>query len=452
MLAESGARAILESAVAASTAGQTEVYLLAENRRLTRFANNGIHQNVAESNVTVAVRAVVDHRVGIVRGNDLRPESVQRMLETAVNLARLRPEDPDFPGLPLPQPCPPAPGFDEAAAACSPETRAQAVADICQRAGAAGLVAAGAFETSVVELAVANSQGLFAYHPLTQVDLQTVVMSADSSGWAQATAWRLDGVDPMAIGAEALRKAQMGREPRELPPGEYAVVLDPYCTQDLLNHLSVPGLGAQWVQEQQSWLNGRLGQPVMSSSVSIWDDPRAPDSLPVPFDGEGVPCQRVELVQAGVPVGPVYDTRTAAREPGRQSTGHALPPLAGARWWGSLGPLPSHLGMAAGDSSVAEMIAGTERGLYITRFNYTRMVHPREVIVTGLTRDGTFVIERGEIAYPIRNLRFTQSYLTALAQVEALSQERRLLRTNLGASLVPALKLSAFRFTGGKGS
>jgi predicted Zn-dependent protease len=195
-------------------------------------------------------------------------------------------------------------------------------------------------------------------------------------------------------------------------------------------------------------MNDRLGEKVLSPLVSIWDDGLDSRGMPAPFDSDGVPKQRVEIVSQGVVKSPVYD-RYTANMAGAASTGHALPPYF-PPYMHSIGPLGLNLFMAPGDSSLDDMIQSTQRGLYITRFWYTRLVHPRDCIVTGMTRDGVFMIENGEIAYPVKNLRFTQSYVDALANVEAIGSETRLIKSEYGshAKLVPAIKLNSFSFTG----
>jgi predicted Zn-dependent protease len=269
-------------------------------------------------------------------------------------------------------------------------------------------------------------------------------MSPDSSGRAQISSWKVTDVDGEALGKEAIHKAEQGREPRQVEPGEYAVVFDPYVTEDMLFNLSLYGMGARAVLDGRSWMNGLIGEKAMDARVSIWDDGRDPAGIPLPFDYEGVPKQRVEIVSSGVVKGPVYD-RYTAHKAGTASTGHALPPNVR-----EYSPLAINLFMAPGDSSVEEMIRTTERGLYITRFWYTRLAHPRGCVMTGMTRDGVFMIENGELAYPVKNLRFTQAYVEALNSVEAIGRQTRLLTSAYGlrGMSVPALKLSCFNFTG----
>jgi predicted Zn-dependent protease len=269
-------------------------------------------------------------------------------------------------------------------------------------------------------------------------------MGNNSSGWAQTTAWQLAAIDPQALADEALWKVRIGTDPVDFEPGEYPVILDPYATADLLEMLAFDGMGALAVQEGRSWMNGRLDQRIMADSVSIIDDGPNVAGIPWPFDFEGVPKKVVPIVSAGVAVTPVYDSFTAGREAGKQSTGHATPPSP----QGRIGPVPMNLFLRPGSTSLDSMIKSTKFGLYITRFWYTRTVHPRDAVVTGMTRDGTFVIRDGEIAHPIKSLRFTQSYVEAFKSTEAIGTTPRLLRSGFGgATSAPPVKLERFRFT-----
>lgn len=421
-----------------------EMLVLVEDNTLTRFANNTIHQNVAETNLTLTVRVLLGKRSGIASTNRSDAAALDAVVAHARANAQASPEDPDDSGLAEPATYSSVQAFDSATADCSPMQRAREVAAVCQLAKEKGLNASGAFSTGYNEIALANSQGVFAYHAATQADFQTVVMSEDSSGRAHASGWRVADLSPLALGEEAIEKAERGRGPRLIEPGEYTVVLDPYATQDLMAMLAHSGMSAQAVLEGRSWMNDRIGAQAMSERVSIWDDGLDAAGLPMPFDYEGVPKQRVELVTAGVVKGPVYDRQTA-KKAGVNSTGHALPVA-----WRSWGPLPMNIFFSPGDSSVAEMIRSTQRGLYITRFWYTRVVHPRDCVITGMTRDGVIFIENGALAYPVKNLRFTQSYVHALNAVEAIGKQTRLLTSEYGsmAARVPALKIARFNFTG----
>ncbi len=441
MLGRDHVQRLLEDALRRSPAEQTEIVLLAGDEALTRFANSGIHQNVAETNAEVRVRAVVGKRAGVAVSNRLEPDALARTLETATAIARLQPENPDFPGLAPPQPAEPAHAFSETTAAYSPEQRARAVKAICDLAVERGLVASGAFSTRATELAVANSLGLFAYDAGTRAHLTTVVMSDDSSGYAERAAVDARAIDAEALGREAVDKAVRGRNPVAVEPGEYRVILQPYAVEEMLSYLAYVGLGALAVQEGRSFLGGRFGEQLVAPSVDLWDDGRDPRGLPLAFDFEGVPKQRVSFFERGVARDVVYDRQTAARA-GRASTGHALPAP------NTAGPLPTNLFLGAGDASDADLLAGVERGIWVTRFWYVNVVHPTRTVLTGMTRDGTFLIEHGEITRPIRNLRFTTSVLDALASVERIGRAPLLIQSWLGGSLVPALRVGRFTFTG----
>ena len=437
---------ILKQVLKVSPADQTEVMLIAHDSQLTRFANNYIHQNVAETNAILNVRAVMEKRQGVATTNNLSAEGVKRAVETAHLSASRQPEDPDFHGLTESPPSQSVPALDEQTAEYSPEKRASAIDIICSKAKEKSINGSGYFKTGTFETAVANSLGTMDYHAGTVSDVSVTAMTDDSAGRAQASAWKVNELDPETIGDDAIDKAYRGRNPRKIDLGEYTVVVEPYVTEDLVVMLAWIGMSATAVQDERSWMNDRMGKQVMSPLVTIWDDGNDPAGCPLPFDCEGVPKQRVGIVEKGVVSSPVYDTYTARKE-GRQSTGHATPLSF------DVEPYPFNLFMAGGESTVEEMIRSTERGLYIATFWYTRPMHPRDAVFTGMTRDGVFMIENGEITYPVKNLRFTQSYVEALSNVEMVGNGTRCLVSEFNqgvklAACVPALKIGAFNFTG----
>jgi PmbA protein len=450
VLGEKRIKEIADSILAQSTADQTEVVILSGDSYLTRFANSTIHQNVAETDTEVRIRVVLGApgaqgaQVGVATTNDLNPEALTRSLEGALEIARFQPQNPDFKSLPEPQPLPEVVAFSESTAACTPEQRAQGVGTICMLAREQGVVASGALTTALLEVAVANSLGVWAYHPTTSADINTVIMSDTSAGYASGLALDFSALDLEALGREALEKCLNSQDPRNLEPGEYTVILEPYAVQDFVQMMSYTGFSAVALQEGRSFMVGRMGKQIVDPRISIWDDGLSPAGIPWPFDFEGVPKRRVDLIQAGVACGVVYDSYRAGKEEGQTSTGHALPAP------NSFGPMPLNVFFGTGDSTLAEMLRNTERGIYITRFHYTRPVEPKQVVITGMTRDGTFLIKNGEVAYPVKNLRFTQSYLEALNHVVGIGAQPRLLGGlgGLGRSSVPALKLAKFRFTG----
>jgi len=432
---------IADRVLAMSQAEQTEVLFFASHSALTRFANSYIHQNVEDTSVEVSVRAVVGKKIGVAGTNMLSDESLRAVVERAATLASHQRENEDFKSLPLPQPITRINAWVQRTAAFGPEDRAVVVAAICDAARAANVTAAGAFRTSASEVAIANSLGVFAYHRETNADINTTIMSADGSGYAARLSMDVDAINGKTLASEAIDKCLRSAKPVSLEPGVYDVILEDYAASDILDYLAYLGFGAQPYQEKRSFMSGRLGEKVVGENVTIWDDGLSPETIPMPFDFEGVPKQRAELITDGIAKGVVYDSYYGGKE-GKPSTGHALP--AGATY----GPLPSNLFLKTGDATTGDMLASIERGIWVSRFWYTRPVHPLKVIVTGMTRDGTFLIENGKITAPIKNLRFTQSYLDALNQVDMISSETRLLAGMIGVSRVPALKVKSWNFSG----
>jgi PmbA protein len=438
------ALALAETVLHLATAeGATEVEVLVtgSDDALTRFANSEIHQNVAESDIRVNLRFARGKRIGVASSGRTDAEALRQLAETAGRIAAIAEETGDWAGLPAAGPAEPVEGaFAAATADASPELRAAGVRAVIAAADAAGVGAFGSFSTGLETVAVATSAGIRAAEARTAARLLTVSMGPDDgTGYAEAAAVDATAIDAAAVGREAAEKARRSARPIDLPPGDYSVVLEEYAVADLLDNLGFVGFSGLAVEEERSFFEP--GKRIGSELVTIVDDARDPAGMPAGFDYEGVPTRRVVMVEAGVCREIVHAAATAARA-GVASTGHGLP--APNPW----GPFPLHAAMAAGSTPRAELVRGLGRGLLVTRFHYTNVVHGKLAVITGMTRDGTFLVEDGEIVGPVRNLRFTQSYLDALASVEAVASGRRLLRGELGAVLVPAVRIGSWRFTG----
>lgn len=439
---EASVQALLQKVLSYSEADQTEALFLKTESELTRFATNHIHQNIAESNAELRVRAVVGKRVGVASTNRLDEEALRRVAEQALEIARVSPENPEFRSLPSPQPVIPAHGYSERTAQFTPEERARRVGVIVQLAKERDLEAAGAFSTTARKTAVANSLGIFAYEPRTEAECHAVVMAdARGSGYTARTATDAGTLDFEAMAREAVETAERSRNPIDIELGEYPVVLSEYAVADMLQFFTFMGLSATAVQEERSFMNGQFGKQLVHPSVTIYDDGHDPAGLPQAFDYEGVPRQRLVMIDHGVANAVPYDSFTAQRE-GKPNTGHASFPAPN-----SEGPYPIHTMMEAGDASREELIKGVERGIYVTRFHYANIVHPVKTLLTGMTRDGTFLIEHGELTRPVKNLRFTQSILDVLREVEAIGRER-IQYTDYATVVAPALRAPRFHFTG----
>jgi len=421
-----------------SPAQQTEVMVTEWDSALTRFANNGIHQNVAERNVSVRVRVVKGGKTGVASINQLNDAAATDVLKRAVAIADLQPRS-DVVPMPGPAPARPVEAWSDATAAATPEERADFVQTVCARAGRAGLKAFGAYSTSAGQLAIANSLGVFHHQRSTQASVNSVVMGDAGSGYADRGAIDVRELDKDELATEVIEKAQRNQNAQPVEPGVYEVVLEEYAVAEMLEFMSFIGFGALSVQEERSFM--RLGEQITGDQISIWDDGLDRTGIPASFDFEGVPKQRVDLITGGVASGLVYDMQTATRA-GRESTGHGLPAP------NTEGPFAVNLFMKSGETPKADLIADIKRGIWVTRFWYVRVVQPKASIITGMTREGTFLIENGRITRPVKDLRFTQSILEALNGTLAISRSTKLqVSEYLGASRVPAVRLKAFTFT-----
>ena len=422
-------------------ATEAEVVVMSEDAALTRFANSQIHQNVAETNVAINLRFVIGKRVGVASSGRTDDEGLRRLVDSASSIARVVEELDDWGGLPEPTTIVDvAEAYAPATASASPELRAEGARAVIAAADEAAVTAYGSFSTGTETTAVANSRGIRAGGTRTVAQLLTVSMGPDGgSGYAEQASVDATTIDAGRLGQEAAEKARATANAVAIEAGDYSVVLEEYAVVDLLDMLGYLGFSALAVQEDRSFVE--IGKRIGSELVSIVDDGRDPAGLPMAFDYEGVAKQRVSLVDAGVCRGVVYDAQTSSRD-GVRSTGHGLPAP------NPYGPFPLNQLMAAGDATRDDLIGGLDRGLLVTRFHYTNPVHPKLAIVTGMTRDGTFLVEGGRIVGPVRNLRFTQSYLDAMSATVAVARERKTLKGFLGGAVVPAIRLDGWTFTG----
>jgi predicted Zn-dependent protease len=383
----------------------------------------------------------IGRRVGVASSNRLDPEALRRLAETATSIARNSAELEDWGGLPEPTPITDVPAaWSDATAGTTPEQRAAGVRAVIAAADAAGVRAFGSFSTSTEELGIVNSHGVRAAQRRTASQLLTVTMANDGgSGYAEQGGVDVGAIDAAAVGREAAEKARASANPVAVDPGDWTVVLEEYAVVDLLSMLAYMGFSALAVQEERSF--AEPGKVIGSELVTIVDDASEPGAMPMSFDYEGVAKQRVVLVDRGVCRDVVFDAQTAARA-GRASTGHGLPAP------NPYGPFPLNMVMSAGSTARDDLVGEMDRGLLVTRFHYTNPVHPKLAIVTGMTRDGTFLVEGGRITGPVRNLRFTQSYLAALAGTVAVGRERRTIRGDFGGVLVPPVRIEGWTFTG----
>jgi PmbA protein len=406
---------------------------------LTRFANNTIHQNVAERTGYLSVRALLDGRTARATTNALDAGSIRAVVEQAVAIARLQEPDPDLLPLAEPEKLPETARACDRTAEVTPAERARGVGEAIGVIEAAGQTAAGIYSTGDTVTALLNSRGVFAHHRETMAHFSVTAMAADSSGWAKASACDAGALDPMRLASSAASKALVSAGPEEWEPGRYTVILEPAAVLDLVGQMFMD-FSATALRDGRSFLKDRIGKRIFGENVALFDDVYHPLQSGAPFDGEGVPRQRLALVEDGV-VRDIAYSRQAARLDGKQPTGHGFPLP------NELGEAPMNVVIAGGASSLDEMIASTERGILVTRLWYIREVDPYEKIMTGMTRDGTFRVENGQVTGGLRNFRFNQGLVELLSNVEVMGPAVRASGEETFDAVVPAMKVRNFNFT-----
>ncbi len=433
-------------------ADELEIVVTSDNSALTRYANSRIHQNIGRMDNGLSIRAIFGKRIGSASTNSLSEDLALRALKRAETIAKHQREDPHFRGLPEK-----AEGGKEksssyvpSTANFTPEERADAVKKIIDHASRKGVDRVyGSFQNSEQGLFVANTNGIRKMEKITKACL-TVTAIADwdndrGFGWGEACSPDVNRIDPVAVAEVAVEKGLNNIDMSSVEPGEYTVVLEPLAVKSLLIYMGFMGFSSRAVQEQRSFLNGKFGKRIMHEEVNIRDDVGHEEMVGTTFDFEGVPKQRVDIIRDGVVNEVVYDSYTAGREEGKKSTGHALPMP------NPSSPITMNLILDKGDMSTEEMVETTDKGILVTRFNYCGVVHPVKSILTGLTRDGTWLIEDGEVSKPLKNLRFTQNLTEAFSQLEGIGKEQKLFSFDYYPVFVlcPALKITNFNFTGG---
>jgi predicted Zn-dependent protease len=421
---------------------EAQVMVAGGRSALTRFANSFIHQNVGEDQLSVTLKVVVDGRVASASTTRSDTEALRRLVEGVIAAAKLRPVDPDWPGLAAPAEVQSVEHYDQATADASPEERAAVVKEFV--AAGDGMRAAGYCDTEGGVIAFASTAGQRVEGRSTRATVDGIHQTAASAGAAHQTALRVADLDGSTAGEVAARKARDASQPVELEPGRYEVVLEPECVATIAVFLAFYGFNGKAVAEGQSF--AKVGERQFDRSFNIWDNVAEPRALGVPFDAEGTPKRKVDFVREGVVESLAHDRRTA-RKLGAESTGHAIP---GGEVWGAF---PTNVFVGTGNRSLEEMIRAVGRGLLVTQFNYCRVLDPKTQVVTGLTRNGTFLIEGGEIGKAVGNLRFTQSFVKALGEggVRGIGSESRFADSEFGAGLIvaPAMHLAEWNFTGG---
>jgi PmbA protein len=430
---------IAQQAARAANIRDIEVLISAKQSALTRFANNVIHQNVSEQSHWASVRTVIGQRTARATTNRLDESGIRRAVEESLALTRSVDPLPDLLELAEPQPLTPVSRYDAGTAATGPEQRARAVTEAIRVIEAASQTAAGIFSTEHAIEAIFNSRGVAAHYAETRAVFSITAMDGDSSGWAKASEVSSRDLDTVALARTASLKARLSHSPREIPPGHYTVVLEPAAVLDVVGQMFGDFSGTA-LADQRSFLMNRMGERVFGENIHIDDDVYHPLQAGPAFDGEGMPRKRLTLVDGGVPRELAWSRNSAAKA-GVAPTGHGFPLP------NEIGEAPLNIVVRGGQTSVAEMIASVDHGVLVTRLWYIREVDPYEKIMTGMTRDGTFLIEDGKVTCGLKNFRFNESLLRMLSNVEALSPSLRASGEEAFDMVVPAMKVTDFHFT-----
>lgn len=437
---ENFVRERVSDAVDKSPADDTEILVGSTRSALTRFANSQIHQNHHEENAQITVRCAVGKRWGSVTANSLDAATLMTAIEDARAIARLLPDDPEFlPSAEGPYTYAFKPEFGDGTANCSPSRRAIVVKQGLEKAPD-GYEAAGVLSTGVNTFGVFSARGMSAIASTTTANYSILLTGATSSGYAEGTSRRLREIDVPALADEAARKAKLGENPRgDIPKGCYTVILEEEAVATWLMFFSWTGFGGKEYNDGESFLAGKLGERVTGDHITIIDDATDPRTYGFPFDFEGMPKQRLVIIENGI-VRAVAHSRDTCRKAATDTTGHSV---------GTWGAYPVNMIMTPGDVSKDEMIAATERGILVSRFHYSNIVDPMKTVYTGLTRDGTFLIENGQIVSGLTNFRWTQNALESLAKADMISKELRFNSAFFGGgAVVPAIRTHDFHFSG----
>jgi len=446
MITKDALQALLKESLRDSPADETELVGYVNSGSLTRFAKSVIHQNVREDNSNVFARVAVGKRIGVAATNRLTREAIGSAMEKATAMAKESPEQGDFPGLPKAAPAAEVAAFSAATAAMTPDERADAVGKAVAVAAEGGVSVSGAYRVGKLSMAVANTSGTVQHYDATDAYLSVFATDDDGiSGSAADYAIDVGDIDTEALTRVAVEKCRAAANPVAVDAGSYDVILEPRATGEIMEWLNFTAFGAKQVQEGMSFMADRIGEKVMGDLVTIHDDGTDPTGVPIPFDFEGVPKRKVTIIESGVARGPVYDSVTAAKD-GVESTGHGgLAVFRG-------GPSCSNLFIAEGDSEFDDLLAAVKRGLLVTRFHYINgLLDTRKALFTGMTRDGTFLIENGKITKAVKNLRFNDSMLRAYSNVEAVTKKRGVAGRNwggIGSITAPSVLIRDFKFTG----
>ncbi len=442
MLTESELKGLRDRAFSYAKGYDVEVMISSGNSALTRFGENVITQNVSSRSVGIDIRLLKESKMGKASTGNLSDDGIKKCVETAIAALKVAEKDDEILPLLNQQTYQPRTNFHHNSVNLTPISKAEGVSEAVKVCSNEGLQGAGIYSNGGGNIAIASTEGLWAYHQSSTSTFSLSAMSGDSSGWAEEGDPDVSQINVNRLAQTAVRKALAGRNPIGIDPGAYTVIFEPSAVADFLLFLGWEALNGKAFVEGRSCFSGKVGERVVGENITLTDNASHPMSPGNPFDYEGMPKQKVLMIENGIFRKTVHD-RSTGKIDGSASTGHSLPKP------DSNGPMPLNVIMDPGDSSMDEMISSTDKGLLVTRLHYSNILDPMKMMLTGMTRDGLFMIENGEVTKGVKNMRYTESVLHVLSNVEAMTKQ--LFKTETfwggGGTVVPAIKVNDFHFT-----
>ncbi len=431
---------VVEKIFQLSSADETEVMISKTKNALTRFAENYIHQNVDNETKNIRIRTVIGKKTASASTNSFSENALKRTLENAIKATKLQPDNQKILPLPPKQEYKRKNNYSPATDKFSPANRAEIITKAVNLCKKNQLEGAGIFSNSTCEFTISNSNGLFAFDKSTDAKFSITAMDGKASGWNEVYRRNVGDIDVEKSTEIAIEKAKKSKYAEDIKPFKYDVILEPAAVAEFILFLLWKGFNGMDYIEGTTFLKKNLNKKIFDKKFSLIDDPYNPDIICQPFDFEGMPIKKITLVENGIPKN-FATNRWIAKKTDVENNGHAIP-------LPSQGAYPFAMCIKNGESSIQKMIENSDKAILVTHFHYSNLIDPMKLLVTGMTRDGLFLVEKGKISTPLKNMRFTDSVLRIFANIDEIGKQREFASGFFGGGfLVPGMKISNFNFS-----